>query len=313
MLDVLHLHHTHEDVHLWPYLLERSPGSAADLDALEAEHEVLTPLIEAAHDAAVPLPERAVMLDELHRVLNAHLDHEERVGVPLMLEHLTPEVIRADARKAETEIGRNRMPVVFGWLASCLDDEQLAVAVQQQPRLVRIMFRHGPGGRRTSAGCGSSTPAWTSTGCPHVRGPGDEHPDPGAGVADALTDIATSLACEYATLTHDGRPVTWPVTPYQGERTLDVSTGLTYPLKAERARRNPQVALSFSDPAGYASSSGSTSRPPVVLVEGLATVRDADLQANTDRYVRESIPKVGTSGTPWFLARTWAWYYARSG
>ena len=81
------------------------------------------------------------MLDELHRVLNAHLDHEELVGVPLMLEHLTPEVIRADARKAETEIGRNRMPVVFGWLASCLDDEQLAVAVQQQPRLVRIMFR----------------------------------------------------------------------------------------------------------------------------------------------------------------------------
>ena len=28
VLDVLHLHHTHEDVHLWPYLLERSPGSA---------------------------------------------------------------------------------------------------------------------------------------------------------------------------------------------------------------------------------------------------------------------------------------------
>jgi len=128
---------------------------------------------------------------------------------------------------------------------------------------------------------------------------------------DALTDITSSLACEYATLTHDGRPVTWAVTPYQGERTLDVSTGLTYPLKAERARRNPHVALSFSDPTGYASSSGSTSRPPVVLVEGLATVRDADLQANTDRYIRESIAKVGTSGTPWFLARTWAWYYAR--
>jgi hypothetical protein len=128
---------------------------------------------------------------------------------------------------------------------------------------------------------------------------------------DALTDITSSLACEYATLTRDGRPVTWPVTPYRGERTLDVSTGLTYPLKAERARRNPRVALSFSDPTGYASSTGSAARPPVVLVEGLATVRDADLQANTDRYVRESVAKVGTSGSPWFLARTWTWYYAR--
>jgi hypothetical protein len=128
---------------------------------------------------------------------------------------------------------------------------------------------------------------------------------------DALTGITTSLACEYATLTRDGRPVTWVVTPYLGERTLDVSTGLTYPLKAERARRNPHVALSYSDPTGYDSSSGTTGRPPIVLVEGLATVRDADLQANTDRYVRESISKVGTSGTPWFLARTWAWYYSR--
>jgi len=130
--------------------------------------------------------------------------------------------------------------------------------------------------------------------------------------SDELTEVFTSsLVCEYATLTRQGRPVTWPVTPYLGGRTLDVSTGLTYPLKAERARANPRVARSYSDPARYASGSASEARPPVVLVEGLATVRDADLQANTDRYVRESLAKTGTSGTPWFLARTWAWYYAR--
>jgi hypothetical protein len=141
VLDVLHLHHTHEDRHLWPYLLECSPRSAADLDSLEAEHEVLAPLIDEAHDTSVPLTERARVLDELHEVLNAHLDHEERVGVPLMLAYLTPDMVRSDARKAESEIGRRRMPVVFGWLASCLDAAQLAAAVQQQPRLVRIMFR----------------------------------------------------------------------------------------------------------------------------------------------------------------------------
>ena len=80
--------------------------------------------------------------------------------------------------------------------------------------------------------------------------------------SDELTEVFTSsLVCEYATLTRQGRPVTWPVTPYLGGRTLDVSTGLTYPLKAERARANPRVALSYSDPAGYASGSGSTARP----------------------------------------------------
>jgi hypothetical protein len=129
---------------------------------------------------------------------------------------------------------------------------------------------------------------------------------------DELTEVfASAKVCEYATLTRRLTPVTWPVSPYLGADTVDVSTGLTYPLKAERARANPRVALSFSDPTGYASAGGSDLAPPVVLVEGHAAVRDADLQANTDRYVRESIARNGTNGAPWFLARTWTWYYAR--
>ncbi|RCG25879.1 hemerythrin [Sphaerisporangium album] len=118
-----------------------------------------------------------------------------------------------------------------------------------------------------------------------------------------------SLVCEYASLTRDGRPVTWPLTPYVGANgTLDVSTGLTYPDKAERARRDPRVALLYSDPTG-----SGLDRPPVVLVQGRAAVRDADLQANTDRYVRESLAKTpaGFSGTPWFLMKRLGWYFAR--
>lgn len=116
-----------------------------------------------------------------------------------------------------------------------------------------------------------------------------------------------ALTCEYASLTRDLRPVTWAVTPYRGERSLDVSTGLSYPDKAERARRNPQVALLFSDPTGSPSAT-----TPVVLVQGRARVRDADLQANTDRYLRESLAKTsGMDATPWFLRRRMSWYFAR--
>ncbi|MGY1616768.1 pyridoxamine 5'-phosphate oxidase family protein [Geodermatophilus sp. SYSU D00691] len=126
-----------------------------------------------------------------------------------------------------------------------------------------------------------------------------------------LTELARrALVCEYATLTRDGRPVTWPVTPYPGEdgATVDVSTGLTYPAKAERARRNPRVALLFSS-AGEAELSGA----PTVLVQGLATVRDGDLQANTDRYLRESRAKLPQAykGMPAFLLRRLDWYLAR--
>lgn len=120
------------------------------------------------------------------------------------------------------------------------------------------------------------------------------------------------LTAEYASLTARGAPVTYPVTPYIGESgaTLDLSTGLAYPAKAERARRNPQVALLFSDPTG----SGLT-RPPVVLVQGYAHVRDADLQGNTDRYLRLSrrktpatyrmMPPALLRRIPWYLARIW--------
>ncbi|MGW4957787.1 hypothetical protein ACWEPL_11220 [Nonomuraea sp. NPDC004186] len=115
------------------------------------------------------------------------------------------------------------------------------------------------------------------------------------------TTFRSSVVCAYTSLTRDERPITWPVTPYTGSRgTIDVSTGLTYPGKAERARRDPRVALLFEG-------------DPVVLVQGRATVRDADLQANTDRYVRESQAKIpdAFAGLPWFLVKRLTWYFAR--
>ncbi len=127
---------------------------------------------------------------------------------------------------------------------------------------------------------------------------------------ETLPMFERAITTEYASLTQRGAPLTYPVTPYIGEtrQTLDVSTGLTYPSKAERARRNPKVALLFSDPVGTG-----LSKPPVVLVQGLGAVRDADLQANTDRYLRQSMQKVpeAYAGMPRFLLRQMPWYFVR--
>src|SRR3712207_4983359 len=128
--------------------------------------------------------------------------------------------------------------------------------------------------------------------------------------AEVWQVLERSITVEYTSLTRDGAPVMVPVTPYVGEgrTTLDVSTGLAYPTKAERARRNSKVCLLYSDPLG-----SGIARPPVVLVQGLATVRDADLQANTDRYVRLVMAKAPAAfkGQPRFLLRTLDWYFAR--
>ncbi|MEV0235591.1 hypothetical protein [Nonomuraea sp. NPDC050786] len=134
-------------------------------------------------------------------------------------------------------------------------------------------------------------------------------PTPVTVPAEVRQVLDRSLVCEYTSLTRAGRPVTWPITPYVGRYgTLDVTTGLSYPDKAERARRDPRVALLYSDPTG-----SGLDRPPMVLVQGRAAVRDADLQGNTDRYVRESMAKTPEAfdGLPWFLLKRLSWYFAR--
>jgi hypothetical protein len=97
------------------------------------------------------------------------------------------------------------------------------------------------------------------------------------------------ITTEFTTLDAHGQPITWPVTPYyhRGEGCLDVTTGVGYPKKADDARRNPRVALLFSDPTG-----SNLERPPMVLVQGTARVDESDLAANRERYVREAVAKL---------------------
>ena len=134
--------------------------------------------------------------------------------------------------------------------------------------------------------------------------------NPGGWPEELLPVFERAMTVQYASLTRAGAPVTYPLTPYVGDgaTTLDVSTGLTYPAKAERARRNPKVALLYSDTLDP-----ELGGAPVALVQGLATVRDADLQANTDRYVRLSMAKLPAAyeAQPKFVVRSLAWYFAR--
>lgn len=148
-------------------------------------------------------------------------------------------------------------------------------------------------------------------------------PLPSRGVArfpDVLTAVSWpaefgpvfrhAVTVDYSSLTASGAPITVPVTPYlsAGGRTIDVSTGVTYPAKAERARRNPNVALLFADRLAARSD-----RPPVVLVQGMASVRDADLQANTDRYIRSIVDRFheAYAGRPSWMMRGLSFYLAR--
>jgi hypothetical protein len=119
------------------------------------------------------------------------------------------------------------------------------------------------------------------------------------------------ITCEFTTVDDRQQPITWPVTPYysQGGPTIDVTTGLGYPKKADDARRNPHVALLFSDPTG--SGTGNALR---VLVQGIAEVDDRDLDANRERYRAESLEKLPATKSmqpPRVIRPLFNWYYTR--
>lgn len=86
----LHIHHTTEDDALWPVMrqtLADRPDDLALLDAMEAEHAAIDPVIEAI-DAAVADGEAGSRLgdltDALATNLTGHLAHEEKEALPLV-------------------------------------------------------------------------------------------------------------------------------------------------------------------------------------------------------------------------------------
>lgn len=116
------------------------------------------------------------------------------------------------------------------------------------------------------------------------------------------------VTCEFTTIDAGGRPITWPVTPFYRPRDphISLTTGLGWPKKARDARRNPKVALLFSDPTG-----SDIAQPSMVLVQGQAEVDDGDLDANRDRYLRDHAGKLGRSAAASPSAARFDWYFAR--
>jgi hypothetical protein len=124
--------------------------------------------------------------------------------------------------------------------------------------------------------------------------------------AEVARFIATRFVAEFATVTAAGVPIDSPLVPFLSadRTTIDTATGLAYPAKADRARRNPKVGMLFEGSA----------EEPVVLLSGMAAVRDRDMQGNLERYLAEEIltPAISPELVDWeTVTRPAIWYFAR--
>jgi hypothetical protein len=148
----LHLHHTAEDAIVWPALrqrLTRSEHAQSVLDAMEAEHQQIDPLLAAADDAFGRAEDghradvRALgdAADALATSLTRHLAHEERDGLPLIGVALSSAEWRRVGFRIVRKNGLSAGGEMFAWLADGADGDQAAAAIGTLPPPARLVYR----------------------------------------------------------------------------------------------------------------------------------------------------------------------------
>ncbi|HVK29898.1 MAG TPA: hemerythrin domain-containing protein, partial [Nocardioides sp.] len=150
ILDGLHMHHTGEDAVLWPLLQERAAPSAALVETMQRQHEVvdgrtLEVRTLAARWAPGPTAlageQLAQLVEDLATALFEHLDLEEREILPLVARHVTVEEWQSLGEHGRDEMTVKQLPLMFGAILEDADADERDHMMAQLPVPVRLLLR----------------------------------------------------------------------------------------------------------------------------------------------------------------------------
>jgi hypothetical protein len=162
---VLHHHHSGEDIALWPMLLDRvdAAGDAAGratLEAMEAEHAEIDPLLQACADGFARLTEAAdadarsalaVRVTATRERLARHLAHEETEAMVLVQAHLTEEDWKRLDEVLRRMYSAREMLATVPWAFHRLPQEALRRSLEPVLGVLWRLFLRRPFERRDRA------------------------------------------------------------------------------------------------------------------------------------------------------------------
>ena len=149
LLRFVHVHHSGEDEHLWPVLLERVEVEADLIQRMEDQHLHVAALVPRAEAqlpgwAAEPSTERgaelAATFEEIAVVLDEHLGEEESQILPLVETHLPSQEWGRLGQHATASLAPPELMASLAAILEEADDDERAMFTAALPPPVLTMF-----------------------------------------------------------------------------------------------------------------------------------------------------------------------------
>jgi hypothetical protein len=141
----LSIHHTAEDVALWPALRQKVtfPEELAVLDEMEIEHAQLEPLLEGVDKALAARNTTTALATTrmLEEALTGHMRHEETRALPLVDVHLGERGWRAFGQHFRKTQGLRGGAEFFPWLLDGAPEPTRMRVLSMFPPPVRLLYR----------------------------------------------------------------------------------------------------------------------------------------------------------------------------